>query len=273
MPSAASSDSRLRREDLIGTGLTSEVFSWGEERVLKLFFSWVSRATIQREFLVSQSIRATGVAMPATFELVEIEKRQGIVFERIRGESLLHRVERRPWQLFRGARQLAELHARVHFRCAPVNLPTQHEQLEGWIERAEDFTDDQKAAARRHLQQLPAGRVLCHGDFHPGNILLTPLGPVIIDWSAATRGHALADVARTSVLFESASLPPTTPIHIKLLMKIARRLLHKTYLRRYLELCPGSLQEIEFWRVVQRMGGSAWRAARKAAVRKAETPL
>src|SRR5205814_1676643 len=85
------------------------------------------------------------------------------------------------------------------------------------------------------------------GDFHPENILLTPRGPIIIDWDSATRGHPLGDVACTSFLFQKASLPPWTPWHMHLLLKCCRSLLHNTYLRRYLQLRPGTHQQIAAW--------------------------
>jgi aminoglycoside phosphotransferase (APT) family kinase protein len=50
------------------------------------------------------------------------------------------------------------------------------------------------------LHALPEGDRICHGDFHPGNVMLGPDGDVILDWVDATRGQAAADVARTSVL-------------------------------------------------------------------------
>jgi len=71
-------------------------------------------------------------------------------------------------------------------------------------------------------------------------------------------GHALADVARTSVLFESAPLPPETSLRIRVLMKLSRPLLHAAYLRRYLQLRPATMEELETWRVPQRMAKSAW---------------
>ncbi len=43
------------------------------------------------------------------------------------------------------------------------------------------------------------GRLL-HGDFHPNNILYTASGPVVIDWSFASSGDPLLDVARTLAL-------------------------------------------------------------------------
>jgi uncharacterized protein (TIGR02172 family) len=261
---------RLQTEKLLGRGLTSEVFTWGDDRVLKLFLPGVETHKARREFEISQAVHGIGVPIPAAFELVQIGQRHGIAFERLRGHSLLKLVESKPWRLFAGARQLAELHARIHRYSAPARLPSQEEQLERWINGAVDFTEAEKTNARTRVADLRAGEVLCHGDFHPGNIILTDNGPKIIDWSAATRGHALADVARTSVLFENAGLPVETPLHIKLLMKVARRLLHRTYLKSYLQFNPGTLDEVEFWRLPQRFMGSAWRAEQRAAQARAE---
>src|SRR5688572_28115055 len=105
-------EAQLQRETLLGNGFTSEVFSWGEDRVLKLSFAWRSLAKVQREFTVTQAVRAAGLPTPEAFEIVAIGNRHGIVFERVRGPSMVKQVERRPWTLFAAARQLAELHAR-----------------------------------------------------------------------------------------------------------------------------------------------------------------
>jgi uncharacterized protein (TIGR02172 family) len=259
-------ETQLKRETLIGGGGTSDVFTFGPGRVLKLFFPWLPATTISREFAITRAVHAAGISVPAAYETIEVAGRIGIVFERVPGQSMLRYVERKPWTLFAAARQLAEFHARLHAIAAPPGLPTQTDQMERWISGAVDFPDEAKQRAREHLARLPAGDCICHGDFHPANILLAPRGPVMIDWTSGTCGHGLADVARTSVLFESAPLPRDATLNVRLLMKIARRLLHNTYLKRYLELRPGTLDEIEFWRVPQRFAGSAWRAERKARI-------
>ena len=52
------------------------------------------------------------------------------------------------------------------------------------------------------LESLPKHRKLCHGDFNPSNVIVTPDGKqYIIDWSHATQGNASADAARTYLLF------------------------------------------------------------------------
>lgn len=221
-------------------------------------------AKVEREFAITKALHTAGLPVPEPFEIIEVEQRFGIVFERIYGTSLLRQVEQRPWRLFAAARQLAELHAAIHSHSAPDDLPTQRGQIEGWIRCSVDHSPSEKEIAGDLAARLPDGHSACHGDFHPANILLTSRGPVIIDWSTGTRGYPLADVARTSVLFESASLPLETPMRIRILMKLARGLLHYTYLKNYLKLRPGTLEEIEQWRVPQRMAASAFREERKA---------
>lgn len=41
---------------------------------------------------------------------------------------------------------------------------------------------------------------LLHGDFHPANVLLSPQGPVVIDWTNAHAGEPAFDVALTWVI-------------------------------------------------------------------------
>ncbi|WP_196260919.1 phosphotransferase [Pelagibacterium limicola] len=50
------------------------------------------------------------------------------------------------------------------------------------------------------LQSLSNDDRLCHGDFHPGNILGSEAEPFIVDWLDATSGPAQADACRTYLL-------------------------------------------------------------------------
>jgi len=52
------------------------------------------------------------------------------------------------------------------------------------------------------LDSIPKHLKLCHGDFTPSNIIITPDGDsYIIDWSHATQGNASLDAARTYLTF------------------------------------------------------------------------
>jgi uncharacterized protein (TIGR02172 family) len=249
---------QIEKGKLIGKGLTAQVYACGDGLVLKLFESWQPAAKLEKEFTITRVVHAAGLPVPAVYDLVEVEGRKGIVFERVNGRSMFEQVVARPWQLFAAARQLAELHAQLHAIKASVELPTLREQIAGWISGAAELPAAEKEQLRRCLATLPDGDALCHGDFHPANILLNARGPIIVDWSRATRGHPLGDVARTSHLFEVADLPEESPLHILWLFKVARAALHRTYLKHYFQLHPGNPGELKAWRPVQRAATAVW---------------
>jgi hypothetical protein len=132
----------------------------------------------------------------------------------------------------------------MHTRSAS-KLPGAHEILTHKINHAPPLDQRTKTAILEHLSQLPQDNKLLHGDFHPDNILLTPNGPVIIDWIDATMGHPLADVARTSLLARVASPPSTTPIEA--ITSLLSRLFHYIYIKHYFKLSPYEKKDLSFW--------------------------
>src|SRR3954464_8532949 len=99
------SPATLERTELVGKGFCSGVYAWGEGRVLKLFHGWVARDRADREFAATRAVHAAGLPAPSAYELVAVEGRYGIVFERIDGVSLLGYTQARPWALFGAIRQ------------------------------------------------------------------------------------------------------------------------------------------------------------------------
>jgi aminoglycoside phosphotransferase (APT) family kinase protein len=119
--------------------------------------------------------------------------------------------------------------------------------LEKMIKATQALPRKMTQAALDRLAQLSDGDVVCNGDFHPDNVVLSRRGPVIIDWSDATRGNPLADVARTSLLFQLANLPPHTPG--RGLIEVGRAIFHRLYLRRYFQLQSASRDELRAWQL------------------------
>ncbi len=125
-----------------------------------------------------------------------------------------------------------------------AGLPSQRQRLQRKIQGAA-LSSTTKEAALSALDRLPDGNMLCHGDFHPDNILMSSRGAIIIDWPDATQGNPLADVARTSLLARVAGLPRSTPG--RWVLKSGRTLFHHIYLRQYLGRHAASRRELEAW--------------------------
>jgi aminoglycoside phosphotransferase (APT) family kinase protein len=240
---------------LVGEGRTAEILAWDEGRVLRLFRTGASRAYALRELHTSRAINEVGVPSPSVYPaetedgLVEVDDRIGFVMERVDGPTMLRMLSTRPWKLIRFARVCARLHRTVHAASAS-NLPSQRERLHHVIERiAEDAGVGTDIAAQVHtvVDALPDGNVVCHGDFHPDNILMSSQGPVIIDWGPATSGNPAADVAWTVYLFRHGGTPPGMSLWQKLVLNGFRRLFLFVYLREYLKNASISRGDVERW--------------------------
>jgi Ser/Thr protein kinase RdoA (MazF antagonist) len=213
----------------IGAGREAEVFTWGDDAVVKLFRSGFAGHRTEAEALVALDGR--GIA-PRLIDVVEQDGRTGLVLERLDGRDLLALLQRHPSRVLHWARTLAETHRAVHAVAAPAGLPDLRQVLATRIGRAA-LPSPLRAFALQVLDGLPDGDRLLHGDYHPGNVLVAEDRVRVIDWVNAARGAPEADHARTLLLLRWSDLPPDTPAVIRALLRAGRSLLAREYVRGY----------------------------------------
>lgn len=193
--------------EYIARGWEATVFEWddgsGPPKALKLFYASHDETAVREEHLLSKRLQDAGVNMPGVFgSVVEVDGRFGIVFERIYGPSMIDMMASRPWKVRSLARKLAETQVEMH-RLRPAGLPDLKSLLAHEINQSEHLETGEKSKSLYLLESLPDGDTLCHGDFHPGNVLLrggSVSDPVIIDWGNAALGDPVADLARSELL-------------------------------------------------------------------------
>jgi aminoglycoside phosphotransferase (APT) family kinase protein len=176
--------------------------------------------------------------------------------DRVDGPDQLTLLGHQPWRVSRIARSLGRLHAQIHEVTAPGHLPDLVGQARERIESEARLPEHLADFALRALSELQRGDSLCHGDFHPANVLVGRDGPKVIDWVTATRGDPHADVARTRLLLSIGEPPPGAPAEIRRLDRLGRRLLARGYLtsyRRNRNLSLGLLQRWETVRAAERI--------------------
>ena len=66
-------------------GRTAEIYPWTEGWVLKLFYEWFPRDGAAYEARIARAVHAAGLPVPAAGNLVEVEGRMGLEYERVDG--------------------------------------------------------------------------------------------------------------------------------------------------------------------------------------------
>ena len=233
---------------LIAQGRTADIHAFQDEQtVIKLYHDWFRLEWIQQEAARSGAIQGLGLPIPRVGDLIQVSGRNGLIFERIYGENMLAMLKKKPELASNFASRLADLHIQLHALDAQPDIPLQRQKLESNIRRAAPLSDALKSALINRLHDMPDGRSVCHGDFHPGNIVVSRrenANEVIVDWNDCSLGNPLADVARSTILFLGGITGNETP---DLAFEQLVRDCHQQYLAHYFELSSCNMYEYKQW--------------------------
>jgi aminoglycoside phosphotransferase (APT) family kinase protein len=183
---------------LLAAGRDADIFEYGDGTVLRRSREGRSQ---EREASILEYLRANDYPAPEAIELSDDGLE--LVLQRIDGPTMVQAIGRRPWTLRPLARSLAQLHERLHMLDAP-----------------------------KFLAPAPVGsgiRML-HMDLHPLNVMISPTGPIVIDWSGARVGDPFVDVAAAWVLMAVGEIP-SGPLGA--LQHLGRHELVRTFLRQF----------------------------------------
>jgi Ser/Thr protein kinase RdoA (MazF antagonist) len=230
----------------LGAGREAEVYAYGDDAVVKLYRPGFGGHRAEAAAL--SNLDGHGVA-PRLIDIVDHERRTGLVLERLDGTDMLTRLGAQPWRVLGLARALAGTHLAVHRVQAPTDLLPLRQALAARMRDAV-MPPHLRDHALRVLGGLPDGDRLCHGDYHPGNVLVSADRVAVIDWPNATRGTPEADHARTMLLLRWADpLPDTTRVS-RALITAGRSVFAHTYERAYRAGSPRPLRQVSSWLVV-----------------------
>jgi aminoglycoside phosphotransferase (APT) family kinase protein len=217
----------------IAEGREAEILSWGDGRVLRLYRDPAAAAQADREMQALAAVRSVLSLVPTPYERIEWQGRPGIVMQRVEGRDALSEISRQPWRLAELSALTGRVHAELNRIAAPAALPALRAELRARIAGDAAIPERLRAPTLEALAALPDGSALCHGDFQVANVLLSPSGPVVIDWGYATRGDPDGDYARSVLMTRLGSLPPGTPRLIRWGRHLGTGLFRQVYQRAY----------------------------------------
>jgi Phosphotransferase enzyme family len=233
----------------LATGSRSAVFAWGRNAVAKVPFAATPEAWIHFEALYTAAVHDAGAPAPRFMGIEMVDGRAASIYERVHGRSMWEHMVEQPGQVAACTRSLAELQAHLFTLVPPVALPAQRDRLTCKIRAASARFDPALVVALELLPPTPPSR-LCHGDLHPGNIIMASGGPVIIDWFDAARGSHVADIARSSLLMSTRAHGSEGPGHLPGAQPDMLERVHDSYLDAITELLAPDPDDVRRWEAV-----------------------
>ncbi len=237
----------MEKGRLLGKGVTAEVYEWGPDKILKLYFDkHIALDQINHESNIGHLVYESGIHTPAVYETAEVDGRKGIIFERIYGKTLNEQLLEEPWNLYYYIKQMVVLQHKIH-KFSAQGLPTQMQRFSYTIKLSSFILGYRVKRILDYMESLPDGNSICHGDLYVSNIIVSGKELVPIDWNGAYKGNPLSDVARTGIMTCSPAVPVGYPDAFVMILYYPKLTTYWVYLNEYMKLAKVRYEDIDAW--------------------------
>ena len=166
----------------------------------KVFDESFTKSDVLNEALNQARVEETGLNIPKIEEVCKVDGKWAIISTFIEGKTLQQLMDENPDKMD----EYLELFVNVQMQILNAKCPLLKRLKDKMQDKISQTDLDATTRYELHtrLASMKKHNKVCHGDFNPSNVVITPDGtPFILDWSHATQGNGAADAARTYLLF------------------------------------------------------------------------
>ena len=179
---------------------TDKVVTRDKNTVLKIFGPSYKVSAILNEAMNEARAAETGLPVAKVIEVLKLRDHWCIRREWVEGKTLADVMAADKKNLMKYLREFVAIQCEI-FSKTSERMGNLADKLDKQIS-ASPLPKETRYDLHMKLQSFARGKALCHGDFNPTNVIITPEGEWrVIDWSHVRLGDPLADVARTYLLF------------------------------------------------------------------------
>ena len=191
---------RPAKKDAVLQQRTDKVVCRDKDTVLKIFGPNYKVSLILNEAMNEARAAETGLPVAKVLEVLKLREHWCIRREYIEGETLADLMAKDKKNMTKYLKDFVAIQCKI-FSKTSDRMGNLADKLDKQIS-ASPVDKVTRYDLHMKLQSFPRGTALCHGDFNPTNVILTPSGDWrVIDWSHVRLGDPCADVARTYLLF------------------------------------------------------------------------
>ncbi len=188
----------MKLDRVIAVRNNKTVFRDGK-RCVKIFSTEFSKTRVFAEALSHVRVEECVDFVPKLLEVIRHDPNWAIVYDFVKGKTLLQWMEEEPEALTDQVSYFVEVQVKLH-KTEGGCLGKMKDAFLVAILSA-DFDPTLKYVLHKGLEKMRFSSCLCHGDFVPSNVIIgEDASPFVIDWAMAQSGEPLADAAITYLL-------------------------------------------------------------------------
>ena len=157
----------------------------------KVFDESFPKSDILNEALNQARVEETGLNIPKIEEVTKIDGKWAIISDYIEGKTLQELMDENPDKLDEYLNLFVDIQKDILSKKCPL-LKRLKDKMQDKISQT-DLDATTRYELHTRLASMKKHSKVCHGDFNPSNVIITPEGvPYILDWSHATQGNGAA---------------------------------------------------------------------------------
>lgn len=190
------------------------------------------------------------INVPTVYEYIEREGLLAQVMQKVIGNTMIEQIQQHPFKLVQEIKGFARMHAQLLNIQSNRELNSIKTIFSYFISKPPYLDNKLIDFASKIMKQLPINNCICHGDFHPGNILIQDNSYYIIDWSGAYRSDFVSDIAHTYLLMTHVPKIPGQSHMQHAIISFMGSYMAKIYLKEILKLKEFNLADFSNWTVI-----------------------
>lgn len=194
----------IEGKEIIGRGLSGEVYRLDPETVIKVFHPAVSfDMMISKENQKARNAFVAGVPTAIPYDIVRVGDRYGTVYELLNARELTSVIAEDKEKLDEYVRMFARVVKNMHsIEVSPEKFePQKPASIQALSYLASILTQEEIGKIRAIYENIPDRNTFIHGDCHIGNAMLQDGELMFIDLATAGMGHPIFDLTSMHSLF------------------------------------------------------------------------
>jgi len=191
-------EAKLDKATLAGDGFTSQTYFTNDgDAMIKVYYDFVDKDEVLREKRYSSEAFKLGIPTPLSGDLIEVEGKKGLIYERIKTKTSFARALADDYsKLDDLAKDFALMGKELHSTKANKQaFPHVTDVYKKYLDRFEALTEEEKDKVREFIDSIEDADTCLHGDFHFGNAIITSDNKkLFIDMADFAYGNPLYDL-------------------------------------------------------------------------------